>query len=275
MYENQKGISISEIIKRLKLSRNYITRNITHCVRHIEKEPSKGARVIFDERELREYLKNQATFTRQTKRVNLNYEIEKYNKIHPENKIDRNNFKEFMGNVPKMSDVTRRELPPIPVKAFDFWDETLIFPKEYKIGDENSKVQNAEICYRNMFDIGAVKIQLGKQKTMFCIVNEPNVIKPNLSDIKNRNYDTMEYCLLPADWQPFYKGIAKVDDTLKKLSPFLITVKGDSEALNWHDVERALRNSLILDSIVDYEVCNGKFQVSVVARLPNQINNKQ
>lgn len=268
MYENKTGISISDIINRLKISRNYITRNITHCVKHIEKEPSKGAKVIFDARELREYLKNQATFSRQTKRINLYCEMEKYNKQFPEQKVDEKNLEKFIGNVPKMSEITRGKLPFIPLKPFDFWDFHLIFPKEYLKGDINSKIHNSEICYRDMFDIGAIKIQLGKQKTMFCILDEPDVPHYNLNDLRIRNYDAKYYYLVPADWQPFYKGIQTVNAELKKLTPFTITVKGDCEKLNWHDIESALRSTFTIDKITGYKVEEDNcFVVTIAARL--------
>ena len=78
-----QGISINDLMERLKLSRNYIIRNITHCVEHIEEAPSKGARVIYNGYQLRKYLVQKSTFTRQTRRINLEHELQNYIKEHP------------------------------------------------------------------------------------------------------------------------------------------------------------------------------------------------
>lgn len=269
MNKEKKGISISEIIKRLKLSRNYITRNITHCIKHIEEDPSKGTRVFFDEIEFRKYLKNQAIFTRQTKRINIDYEIEEYNKKFPGKNITKKDCREFMGKIPRMSDISRSQLPAIPVPSFDFWDKKLIFPKEYIKDEErnpDTKIHNAEICYRDMFEIGAVKIQLGKQKTMFCVIDDPGVIHP---DLKTKIRDSEKYFLVPADWEPFYSGVQKTNTEEKKLSPFEITIKGDSRNINWRDIESALRKSLILDRVEDFGIEDNEFMVKVVGRLGN------
>lgn len=75
----------------------------------------------------------------------------------------------------------RKNIITIPVKPFDFWDKKLYFPKEYyqeDTPDENSKPLTAEKCYRDMFLAGAIKIQLGKQKTMFYIPDEDR-LPPN------------------------------------------------------------------------------------------------
>ena len=158
--EPDRGISINELISRLKLSRNYITRNITHCVDHIEAAPSKGTPVIYNEAMLRDYLARKSAFTRQTRRINLEHELQNYIKKHPnDERIKSHDFEEqFIGKIPDWTKAKRSELPYIPQRSRDFWDFPLIFPKEYTQGDDSpdAATKTAEICYRDMFKAGAV-----------------------------------------------------------------------------------------------------------------------
>lgn len=205
------GISYADIINRLKLSRSYIVHNITNRVKHLEDNSSKGTGVLFDPNELRLHLLSEATFTRRTKLINVDWEIGQYIKLNPNCNL---NFTEedFIGDISNLKSNKRSELPEISVDPFDFWDMSLVFPKEYPKG--------GEICYRDMFAIGAVKIKLGPQKTMFCLKNdERGVNYPNITDYNNIKAlcNNSNYLLVPADWCPFYRKTRVIERKDEKL----------------------------------------------------------
>lgn len=155
------GISTQDIMKKLCVSRTYVTNNITHTVKHLDNP--RSSLVIFDEDELRKWLMQHATFTRQTQYIDLDAYAKKHILHHTQYSLE-----DIIGQVPRIYDHKQRGLHPyIAVKPFDFWDKPLIFPKNYI--DENGNKKSAEMCYRAMFDEGAIKIQLGPQKTMFYV----------------------------------------------------------------------------------------------------------
>ena len=255
--EPDRGISINELISRLKLSRNYITRNITHCVDHIEAAPSKGTPVIYNEAMLRDYLARKSAFTRQTRRINLEHELQNYIKKHPnDERIKSHDFEEqFIGKIPDWTKAKRSELPYIPQRSRDFWDFPLIFPKEYTLGDDSpdAATKTAEICYRDMFKAGAVKIQLGRQKTMFYIPLDREVDMPPLNQLSRAKYDDRHFFLVPADWEPFYKGHTAQAATSSSLSKIEITIHADSSEISQTLLEKALRKGFQLYNIVGHE----------------------
>lgn len=156
-----QGISTQDIMRKLCVSRTYVTNNITHTVKHLDNP--RSSLVIFDEKELRNWLMQHATFTRQTQYIDLNAYAKKHILHHT-----RYSAEDIIGQVPRIYDHKQRGLYPyIAVKPFDFWDKPLIFPKNYTDVDGNKK--SAEMCYRATFDEGAIKIQLGPQKTMFYV----------------------------------------------------------------------------------------------------------
>ncbi len=266
--EETPGISISELMSRLKLSRNYIIRNITHCVEHIEYAPAQGTRVIYDEAMLRRYLEQKATFTRQTRRINIEKELEKYRSKHPEDKrvSDGKFCKEFIGNIPNWNKITRSQLPNIPLPSDDFWDFPLIFPKEYTQGNNapDAKRKSAEICYRDMFKIGAIKIQLGRQKTMFYIPSEPDVSLPPLSQLSQLIYNDENCFLVPADWKPFYQGHKAPSAQTGPIAKVQISITTDEESFDQTLIETALRKGFALNHILDHTVNSDKNLVTVV-----------
>ena len=155
------GISTQDIMRKLCVSRTYVTNNITHTVKHLDNP--RSSLVIFDETELRKWLMQHATFTRQTQYIDLDAYAKKHILHHT-----RYSAEDIIGQVPRIYDHKQRGLYPYTkVKPFDFWDKPLIFPKNYT--DVNGNKKSAEMCYRAMFDEGAIKIQLGLQKTMFYI----------------------------------------------------------------------------------------------------------
>ena len=213
-----RGITINELSSRLKLSRNFITRNITHCVEHVEEFPSKGAVVQYNESQLREHLKRICTFSRQTRRIDLEKELNTYVEQHPDDaRIKESNFRDqFIGDIPRWDSQPKRSLfPPIQLPTTDFWDFPLIFPKEYTQGDDSPEAERvtAELCYRDMFKIGAIKIQLGRQKTMFYIPKDEGVFLPPLNKLSELGYRDENCFLVPADWTPFYKGCKQLPQT--------------------------------------------------------------
>lgn len=252
------GISINELSSHLRLSRNYITRNITHCVKHVEKFPSKGAVVKYDESELRDYLTHLCTFSRQTRRIDLEKELRIYSKLHPnDDSLKNKNFrKKFIGKSPDWRVIKRSELPFIPLKTTDFWDFPLIFPQEYTQGNDSpeAKRKTAEICYRDMFKIGAIKIQLGRQKTMFYIPQDEGVILPPLNQLSDlSDYD--ENCfLVPADWTPFYKGHQSPASHNNSVRRLQISITADSNEFNQALIEQSLRKGFALNHIISHEI---------------------
>ena len=271
-----QGISISELMKKLKLSRNYITRNITHCVEHIEEAPAKGARVIYNACHLREYLAQKCTFTRQTRRINLEREIQQFADKHPDDKrLRKSTFREdFIGKIPDWNNVKRSELPAIPLKATDFWDFPLIFPKEYTQGNESPDAirKSAEICYRDMFKIGAIKIQLGRQKTMFYIPYDEGVCLPPLNQLSKIN-NTEETCfLVPADWEPFYRGHEAPSSKDGTISKIQITITADDKNFDQGLIENALRKGFALDHILSHNIAPSNNMVSVTFQATPLVN---
>ena len=265
-----QGISISELMEKLKLSRNYITRNITHCIPHLEEAPSKGARVMFDGDMLRRYLVSQAKFTRQTRRISLDYELYKYRKAHPDEKLP--DMMEFLGKLPDMKKIQRSDLPAVPVDEFDFWDLPLIFPKEYVQGNDepDAPVKTAELCYRDMFKAGAIKIQLGSQKTMFYIPEEEDIVHPPLRDLQKSPVDSDRYYLVPADWEPFYKGINSKPSRLREPARIEISITGDTADIDWRYIDSALRKVFVIDRTVSHSVNpqDGSTSMKFMGRIP-------
>lgn len=222
-------ISIAEIIQRLKIGRDYISKNISknkQIRRHMISSNNKnGAELIFNGYDLRKWLMEHATFTRQTRRMHLDTVYEVFNDkdaplsdvlgplpIAPRDKRKRGNKKEephtltdiFGRPLPLFSEKKRKEISTIEVKPFDFWDKKLYFPKEYYREDHpvpGTHPLTAENCYRDMFLAGAIKIQLGKQKSMFYIPEKDNL--PPLSDLKDIPINDTKLPLLPAAWRPF------------------------------------------------------------------------
>ena len=269
------GISINELASHLRLSRNYITRNITHCVKHVEKFPAKGAVVRYDERDLRAYLTHICTFSRQTKRINLEKEFQDYIKQHPDDKRrkDSDFQRKFIGKIPKLKEIQRSEIPFIPLEAMDFWEFPLIFPQEYSQGDNSpeAKRKTAELCYRDMFKIGAIKIQLGRQKTMFYIPKEEGVHLPPLKELSFLDYHDPNCFLVPADWKPFYEGHIPPKQKRTSTMKLWIEISTDSGSLNPIQLEQALRKGFVIDYVASHKVDykNNLTRVAFQASMPD------
>lgn len=177
-------ISAQELADLLRVSRHYINKNIQPHIRSYRRENSSNTFVYFDKKELRYWLMLNADFSRQTWRF-------KGGDPPPQKGT----------YTPPLIPYQRNKVPSVPVLPFDFLDLPLIFPKEYRRPDSD-KVTSAEICYRDMFKAGAIKIQLGSKKTMFYIPgldsNDPKAIQ----EWADRPFDDSDIPLLPAMWLP-------------------------------------------------------------------------
>lgn len=213
-------ISTTEIIQRLKLGRNFISKKISGdktIEKHLAPANSRnGTELFFNGYDLRKWLMEHATFTRQTRR------------IHPNDFADcgADNLDELLGPIPVpskkgvpqplntmvvppvplpvFSERQRKEIATINVAPFDFWDKKLYFPKEYYRENQpkpGTPALTAENCYRDMFLAGAIKIQLGRQKTMFYIPEKDDL--PSISLLKDIPINDKELPLIPAAWHPF------------------------------------------------------------------------
>lgn len=187
-----QAISAQEVADRLRVSRHYVNQNIQPHIRAYCWEKSSDTSVYFDKKELRYWLMINADFSRQTWRF-------KEGDPPPE----RGKHK------PPLIPYQRNKTPSVLVMPFDFLDLPLIFPKEYR-RPGSDKVTSAEICYRDMFKAGAVKIQLGSKKTMFYIPgldsNDPKAIQA----WADRPFDDPDIPLLPAIWLPIDYDCSKI-----------------------------------------------------------------
>ncbi|MFV0637044.1 hypothetical protein [Mitsuokella sp. WILCCON 0060] len=166
--EPQGYIPLNTIMERLQVSRNFVTRNIAPFVPFRKFSAPEGSIVCYKETLLRQWLKENATFTQLTK-----FATKDECDMVPAPVWDE---------MPMVDALHRTNLTPVPVEPMDFWDLPLIFPKNYHGSRRDpGKITPPEICYRDMFKAGAIKIQLGKQKTMFYIPflnsNSPNDIQ--------------------------------------------------------------------------------------------------
>ena len=259
-YANKpKGITINELSSRLRLSRNFITRNITHCVEHVEDFPSKGSIVKYNEAQLRDHLKHLCTFSRQTKRIDLEKELKRYAAQHPDDqRIKEINFRDqFIGRIPHWGSTPKRTLyPAIPLQTVDFWDYPLIFPKDYTQGNESPEAERvtAELCYRDMFKIGAIKIQLGRQKTMFYIPKDEGVDLPPLNELSSLSYRDEHCFLVPADWTPFYEGCKQLPPKRTTTNRVQISITADLRELDQAIIEKALCKGFVINYLSSHSV---------------------
>ena len=166
-------VSVMEIMQKLQVSRQYIYINIFPHVAPLPRE-NNGSAVAVDKQELLTWLRQNSLFQRQTVR------------IYKEDAADyKAKLRASGGNLPAdmpLSATKRGLLPFQPVKPFDYWDKKLIFPND-------SQYKQIELCYRAMFNAGAVKINLGQRKTMFYVPeNQPpedaSVLMPAMPETK-------------------------------------------------------------------------------------------
>ena len=197
--KEDRWVSISEIMTRLKVSRDFVSKNITQNLRDAQR-PATGKvreKYLYREEAVRKWLMEHATFTRQTRRVHIpkgeNRELFLGKIPSPVPDHRRRNTDEALPHLPYLDERKRTAFSAIEVQPFDFWDEQLYFPKAYS-------TFTPERCYRDMFLAGAIKIQLGKQKTMFYIPKADNL--PPIEKLRKIKIDDKHLPLVPASWVP-------------------------------------------------------------------------
>ncbi len=240
-------VSAQEVADRLKVSRNYVQKNIQPFVYSVRQKNGSETTVYFDKDELCCWLISNASFSRQTWR---------FKKGDPEPKKDENE--------PELIPYRRNKVMAVPVLPFDFWDLPLIFPKDYH-RPFSGKVSSAELCYRDMFKAGAIKIQLGTQKTMFYIPglnsNDPKAVQ-EWADLP---FDDPEHPLFPATWlptthftkkevlSPEYRENSKIIGNFRKTDfsgrPYRINLFGPMDGFLYKGIIEKLRKVFILHLI--------------------------
>lgn len=141
-------VTVNEIASRLHLSYNHTCRTILPKVKH---EKTSQRRIMVDELDLRRWLVENSTFTRQTKFVTeIGYEAEEYQAMLAACQMET--------KCPPL--YKRAILPAQRVKPFDYWDMELLFPND-------PRFDSLEQFYRAMYESAAIKIKLGERKTIF------------------------------------------------------------------------------------------------------------
>ena len=181
--------------------------------------------------------------------------MQKYEAEHPGTIVEDQTA--FIGKVPRdIRDLPRSALPAIPIQAKDFWDFELYFPKEYTQGNDSpdAPVKSTEICYRDMYRGGAVKIQLGTQKTMFYLPKDEHVEIPKLSDISSANPKDMQYYLVPADWEPYYEGHKQPNAVAAAPKKFELSVTALESDFDMQRLESSIRKGFVIDNVAQYQL---------------------
>ena len=175
MVENHHcNISIQEIMRKLHVSDFWIRKYIAPAVDFVRLNEdavdlynlNKGSTVFYDEGMLREFLKNSATFSKQTVVIDLakvlNMDLlakrtdKRVIKFDEGNKhiygLRSNRFLNLVNfEYSNVNQQKRSRYAAIKVNPFDFWERRLITTDEYP---------NNEIAYRDFFRKGMIKINL-------------------------------------------------------------------------------------------------------------------
>ena len=240
-------VSIDQLMNRLKLSKSFIVQYITHAVSHVEPVRSTGATVLFDETDLRAWLVHHATFTRQIHRRDVAALWDKEQQQYPERSKGKT-FDDYLGPIPPFNIYKRGVMPAVKVQGFDFWNGQLIFPNDYheNIHDPESNRLLPELCYRDMYRIGAIKIQLGHQRIMFYVGDLPS---KNLHQWISKNLPSTEDDYpLPSAWKP-YEGLVipeKKEADSKRHIECDITVRTDIDDFDDTAILQALKSGIAI-----------------------------
>ena len=231
------GIPIKEIMHRLQVSRNFITRNIDPFVPSQKIITSAGSIVCYNKPALRRWLKEKATFTQLTRRITT----AEYKKLDASAKEGQ-----YL-----IDPLHRTLLTPVPVKSMDIWDLPLIFPKDYHGSRRDlNRITPPELCYRDMFKAGAIKIQLGRQKTMFYIPGLKNLDPAAIHEYADKPFDEPDHILVPAMVFPSARDIlSKVKVKKQPASDrdaCTITVTFPEGLFNSTDIIETLQHGIII-----------------------------
>ena len=168
-------VTMSDITNALKVAREYVYSRILPYVEHT-KDRQDRHKIIVNKTSLSNWLMENAEFTRQTVFVPKS-ELEDY-KSKFKVKYPADTFEEN----PKKCYQNRSIFPFRRVKPFDVWEQAvqgnLIHAK--LMSDSGN---NVERIYRDMFVSGAIKIKLGRNKTMFYIPESEGVLCPAMDEV--------------------------------------------------------------------------------------------
>ena len=165
-------VTMSDITNALKVAREYVYSRILPYVEH----KKDGHKIMVNKTSLSNWLIENAEFTRQTVFV-PEWLVEDY-KSKFKVKYPTDTFEEN----PRKCSKNRLIFPFRRVKPFDVWElavqGNLIHAK--LMTDSGN---NVEKIYRDMFVSGAIKIKLGRSKTMFYIPESEGVLCPAIDEV--------------------------------------------------------------------------------------------
>lgn len=233
--ESKPKVSIptSEIMHRLQVSRNFVTRNIAPFVTSDKIITSAGSIVCYEEAGLRRWLEKNATISQLTKRITT----AEYKKLNDSARAECR----------LLNPLHRTLCKPVPVKSMDIWDLPLIFPKEYHGSRRDiSRITPPELCYRDMFKAGAIKIQLGRQKTMFYIPRLDSRDASVVQEYADKPFDEPDHILVPAMVFPSAKGLLSEVQPLSDKDACTITVTFPEEDYDFKVIIKALQHGITI-----------------------------
>lgn len=243
--KDKSVVYIDDVVSRLHVSRNYVHQVILPVVRN---EMVHG-RVEIDETELRQWLMDTATFSRQTKFVSsFGGEDIEYCKLLSSHRIK---FK-------SPSETQRNQLPHRKVKPFDYWDKELVFPDDIRFSQ-------SETFYRAMFKCAAVKIKLGSRKTLFYAPAFEKVME--MKNSEDHDFRFIDY--LPdinsstGKLEKIYRPVLlpAIDaeyDNVSYHSKEYVSIRINGKQEDMENVVRTLRESNLIDIEDINEVFNGR-----------------
>ncbi len=257
--QKDSGIPIREITKRLRLSRNYIQNAILPHIRH---EKSAHGLILVDEKELRQWLKDNAEFSRQTKLVAFD-DIGAYMSMLAKMKIN--------SHVPGAS--LRQRLPFRHVIPFDFWDEKLLF-------SDDEHFPNAESFFRAMYQCGAIRIKLSERKTMFLpqLQYSANDLKKDLEDFPEGTtltdiQDSILSNMATSAGAELFPAVDETPATIKaytaaqKRNNVFVDIKGNAEY-----VDAIVDYLRIIDNQFDtFQIDYSKERTAAHIKIPNNV----
>lgn len=186
MNDSGFAISLEELMHELHVSRNWVNEYIQPAVSYVKYKSSAkkwlgikdASAVFFQEEELMEWLRDNATYTRQTKVIALDKirsvdairdALEKagvhmgfngkryvYGYVHPAITY------ELQLKSDNVNERERSKYPAVPVEKFNWWNTRKIHSADYS---------STELAYREAFRNGCIKVSL-LGKTIF--VYDPN-----------------------------------------------------------------------------------------------------
>lgn len=187
-------ISIKEIAKRLHVSSYWIATRLFPNVEYVKITPKvleelgmdSKSPLLFNEIELRAFLKRAAVFSRQTIVIDLlkckaarkvalaienNDAISKWddNNRHAYGKRSNRLLELLDDEYENVNETARSNYEPVLIKPFDFWDKDLVISNDYP---------NRETAYRDIFRKGMVKINIFGKAVFTSLENLDSIAYP-------------------------------------------------------------------------------------------------